>query len=95
MQIYIPNLHITGATFDCGKFGSAEVTPVERRESVYDVDVQVSPSYRKTREEAHDVKSMITEIICGRLRDWIFNHDGTTNIESDVEEMYELEYLEY
>lgn len=95
MQIYIPNLHITGATFDCGKFGSAEVTPVERRESVYDVDVQVAVSYRKTREEAQDVKSIIVEVVGLRLRDWIFNHDGTTNIEADVEAAYEVEYIEY
>ncbi len=95
MQIYIPNLHITGATFDCGKFGSAEVTPVERRECVYDVDIHVSPSCRKTREEAQDVKSIITEVVGLRLRDWIFNADGTTDIEMDVEAAYELEYIEY
>jgi hypothetical protein len=95
MQIYIPNLHITGATFDCGKYGSAEVTPIERRECLYDVDVQVSPSYRKSREEAQDVKSIIVEVVGLRLGDWIFNADGTTNIESDIEELYELAYLEY
>ena len=95
MQIYIPNMHITGATFDCGKFGIAEVTPAERRESVYDVEVQVSPSYRKTREEAQDVKSIIEDIVPVWLVSRAFNHDGTTNIEPDVEEMYELEYIEY
>jgi hypothetical protein len=62
---------------------------------LYDVDVQVSPSYRKSREEAQDVKSIIVEVVGLRLGDWIFNADGTTNIESDIEELYELAYLEY
>jgi hypothetical protein len=95
MRIYIPNLWITGATFDCGIYGSAEVTPVERRECLYDVDIHVSPPYRKTREEAHDVKSIIIEVVGLRLGDWIFDADGTTKIESDVQELYALAYLEY
>lgn len=95
MQIYIPNLHITGAAFDCGKFGSAEVTPVERRESVYDVDIHVSPSYRKTREEAQDTEAMIEDAIAVRLVARAFEPDDTTHIESDVQELYELEYIEH
>lgn len=95
MQIYIPNLWIIGATFDCGKYGSAEVTPVERRENLYDLDIHVSPSYRKTREESHDVKSIIAQAISERMNDRTFEPDDTTNIESDIEELYELAYLEY
>lgn len=95
MQIYIPKLHITGATFDCGKFGSAEVTQIVRGECLYDVDIHVSPSYRKTREEAIDTKTMIEDVISSRLLARAFEPDDTTNIELDVQEAYELEYLEY
>lgn len=94
MQIYIPNLHITGATFDCGKFGSAEVAPVEHRESVYDLDIHVLLTYRKNFEEARLLESIIQEIISERLNARTFEPDGTTNIESDVDLMYLLAYLE-
>lgn len=95
MQIYIQNLHITGATFDCGKYGSAEVTPVERRENLYDVDLHVSPPYRRTFEEARLVESIIQEIISERMNDRTFEPYDTTNVESDIELMYLLAYLEY
>lgn len=95
MQIFILKLWMSGATFDCGKYGSAYITPVERRENFYDVGIHVSPSYRKTREEAHDMKNIIADVISERMNDRTFEPDGTTNIESDIEELYALAYLEY
>ena len=95
MQIYIPKLHITGATFDCGKYGSAELTPIERRGNLYELDIYVSPSYRTTREEAQHTKSIIEAVISERLNARTFEPNDTTNVESDIELMYLLADMEY